>query len=171
MTSSSFHTPFESLMSNADKWESEMEEMVRMNNNHLVQHIRHTHTHRRGGEIRECCWTYLLFLCIQSQTARRKKKKKKKKQRWHYRSFKCFYVSVSPDKHFNLLLVQLFPLLVSIFLFQLFSRYVLGAQDIHVCLPHELVKTIPSNGLFASCDSPKPFTLRNFSYDRLGYTV
>jgi hypothetical protein len=80
-------------------------------------------------------------------------------------------VSVSPDKHFNLLLVQLFPLLVPIFLFQLFSRYVLGAQDTHVCLPHELVKTIPSNRLSASRDSSKRFTLRHFSYDRLDYTI
>ena len=65
-------------------------------------------THTQG--VRECCWTYLLFHRVQGQTARLNRKKKEKKQRCHYRSFKCFYVSASPDKHFNLLLVQLFPL-------------------------------------------------------------
>jgi hypothetical protein len=167
--SPAFHTPFESLMRSADKKGSEMEEMVRMNNNHQAQHVRHTHRHTEEGGNRECCWTYLLFLCVQGQTARLNRKKREKKQRCHYRSFKCFYVSASPDKHFNLLLVQLFPLLVPIFLFQLFTRYVLGALDVHDCLPHELVKTIPSNRLSRVATLLSLLSHENFSSEEWLY--
>jgi hypothetical protein len=96
-----------------------MEEMVRMNNNHQAQHVRHTqHTHtlRRGGGVQRMLAGRIYYFTVSrarpldSIEKEKKEKKIRKKQRCHYRSFKCFYVSASPDKHFNLLLVQLFPL-------------------------------------------------------------
>jgi hypothetical protein len=71
-------------MSSTDKWESEMEEMVRMNNNHLVQHIRHTHTHTQkgGGDQRMLLDVSIISLYPEPdhETGDREKKKEKKKE-------------------------------------------------------------------------------------------
>ncbi len=96
--------------------EMEGKKKARMNNSHQVQHVRHRHTERStsaisSGWLMVPATTYLLFsLCVSTARPRDSIEKEKTKERCHYRSFKCFYVSTSPDKHFNLLLLQLFSL-------------------------------------------------------------